>query len=120
MQVFATIKKKWNEDKCRCECKELIDKGICDKNFIWNLSNCECEWDKSCDIRQYLNYKNCKCRNKIIDKLVEECSKNINGNEMLYNETLSAIPLNTKAYNSCTIYIVGICGVFIIFIDILK
>ena len=23
----------WNEDKCRCECKELIDKGICDKGF---------------------------------------------------------------------------------------
>ena len=19
----------WNEDKCRCECKELIDKGVC-------------------------------------------------------------------------------------------
>ena len=30
----------WNEDKCRCECKEvLIDKGICDKGFIWNPSN---------------------------------------------------------------------------------
>ena len=26
--------KRWNEDKCRCECKELIDKGICDKEFI--------------------------------------------------------------------------------------
>ena len=21
-------KQRWNEDKCRCECKELIDKGI--------------------------------------------------------------------------------------------
>ena len=27
-------KQRWNEDKCRCECKELIDKGICDKGFI--------------------------------------------------------------------------------------
>ena len=34
-----------NEDKCRCECKELIDKGTCDKGFIWNPSNCECECD---------------------------------------------------------------------------
>ena len=33
----------WNEDKCRCECEELIDKGICDNAFIWNPSNCECE-----------------------------------------------------------------------------
>ena len=25
----------WNEDKCRCDCKEdLIDKGICDKGYI--------------------------------------------------------------------------------------
>ena len=29
-------KKRWNEDKCRCECKELIDKGTCDKGIIWN------------------------------------------------------------------------------------
>ena len=27
-------KQRWNEDTCRCECKELIDKGICDKGFI--------------------------------------------------------------------------------------
>ena len=24
-------KQQWNNDKCRCECKELIDKGTCDK-----------------------------------------------------------------------------------------
>ena len=24
-------KQSWNNEKCRCECKELIDKGICDK-----------------------------------------------------------------------------------------
>ena len=22
-------KQRWNDDKCRCECKELIDKGVC-------------------------------------------------------------------------------------------
>ena len=32
-------KQSLNNDKCRCKCKELIDKGICDKGFIWNLSN---------------------------------------------------------------------------------
>ena len=51
-------KQRWNEDKCRSECKELIDKGMCDKGFIWNPSNCECECDKSCDIGEYLDYKN--------------------------------------------------------------
>ena len=24
-------KQHWNDDKCRCEWKELIDKGVCDK-----------------------------------------------------------------------------------------
>ena len=27
-------KQRWNEDKCRYECKALIDKGVCDKGFI--------------------------------------------------------------------------------------
>ena len=57
-------KKRWNGDKCRRECKELIDKGACDKGSIQNPCNCECECDKSCDIGEYLDYKNCKCRKK--------------------------------------------------------
>ena len=107
MQVFCSNKQRWHEDKCRSECKELIDKGTCNKGFTWNPSNCECECDKSCDIGEYLDYKNCKCRNKLVDKLVEDCSENIDGNRMLYNESLDAIPSNDykKVCNSCTIYI---------------
>ena len=63
----GTVMERWNNDKCWCECKELIDKGICDKGFIWNPGNCECEFDKSCDTGQYLDYKDCKCRNKIVE-----------------------------------------------------
>ena len=36
MQAFNN-KQRRNGNNCRCECKELIDKGICDKAFI-----CEC------------------------------------------------------------------------------
>ena len=43
----------------------MSDKSRCDKGFIWNPSNCECECDKSCDGREYLDYENCKCRKKI-------------------------------------------------------
>ena len=39
---------RWENDKCRCECKELIHKGICDKGFTWNPGNRKC--DKSCDV----------------------------------------------------------------------
>ena len=68
----------------------------------------------------------------IIDKLVEECSESIDGNEILYNETLNVIPLNVykKAYNSCMVYIVlfiiflianiCICCIFIYFHRYLK
>ena len=52
-------KQRWNGDKCRCECEELINKEMCDKGFIWNPGNSECECDKSCDIGEYLDYKNC-------------------------------------------------------------
>ena len=69
--------------------KKLIDKGMCDKGYIWNCSKCECEHDKSCDVGECLDYKNCKCRKRLIDKLVEECSENIDGNKMIYNSTLN-------------------------------
>ena len=31
-------KQRWNKNKCRYECKEFINKGVCDKDFIWNPS----------------------------------------------------------------------------------
>ena len=46
----STNKQHWNDDKYQCEFKELINKGICDRGYIWNPSNCECECDKSCDV----------------------------------------------------------------------
>ena len=106
-------KQRWKKDKCRCECKELIDKVICDKGFILNPSNCDCECDKLCDAGEYLDYKNCKCRNKLVDKLVEKCSEYIDGNEMIYNETLNDYK---NVYNSCTINIVLFAIVFFCFV----
>ena len=32
--IVCSNKQRWNNDKFRCECKELIDKGICDKRYI--------------------------------------------------------------------------------------
>ena len=76
-KIICNSKQRWNKDICRCECKELIDKGVCDKGFIFNPSNCECQCDKSCGIGEYLDYSNCKCRKKLVDPLIEECTKNI-------------------------------------------
>ena len=66
-----------SDHKCRYECKELIDKDVCDEELIWNPSNCECKCHKSCDVGEYLDYENCKCRKKIVDKLVEECTETV-------------------------------------------
>ena len=95
-------KQRWC-DKCRCECKELIEKERCDKGFIWNPSDWNCECDKSCGVGQYLDYKDCKCRNETIGGLVEECSENIDENEMVYIGTLID---QGKVRGSCTLYTV--------------
>ena len=72
-KAVCNNKQEWDENKCRCECKEdLIDKLICDKGYIWNPSTCTCECDKYCGTGQYLDYKNCVCRKKLIDYLVEQ------------------------------------------------
>ena len=44
-------KQKWNPDECHCECKELDDRGFCEKiNYKWSPSTCECECNKACKI----------------------------------------------------------------------
>ena len=52
---------------------------------------------------------------KKVDKLVEECSENIDGNEMICNDTLNDYE---KVCNSCTIYMVLFVIVFLIIMDI--
>ena len=91
---------------------------MCDKGFIRNTSNCECECDKSCDVGEYLNNKNFKCRNRLIDKLVEECSENIDGNKMLYNETLDIVPLDAiplNVYKKSVWFLYTIHCIFVVF-----
>ena len=94
-------KQRWNKVKCRCECKELNDECVCDKGFIWNSSNCECECDKPCDIGEYLDYENCKCRKKLVDKLVEECTETIE--EVKLAKITLAEDKNKHKCSSCTL-----------------
>ena len=97
-------KQSWNNDKCRYECKELIDKGVCGNRFIWNLSNCECECDKVCDVSEYLDYENYKCRKKLVDKLVHERAETVE--EVKLAKITLAKNENKYKCNSCTLYIV--------------
>ena len=85
----------------------LIDEGVCDKGFIWNPSNCECECDKSCDVGEYLDYKNCKGRKKLVDKLVEECIETVEEVKLAkIASTELHIAENVCKCSSCMLYIV--------------
>ena len=108
-------KQRWNNYKCKCEFKQLIYKGIYDKRFIWSPSSCEYECDKSCDVGEYLNFENFKFRKRLIDKLVEECSENTDGNEMT-NVTLNNIVLFSHIF----VVNISISSVFIYFYQYLK
>ena len=73
--AICIYRQEWNENKCRCECKEdLVSKLACDKGYMWNPSTCSCECDRYCETGQYLDYKNSVCRKKIIDDLIEQCT----------------------------------------------
>ena len=88
----------------------MINKVRFNKGFIWKSSICESECKQSCDIGEYLFYKNCKGIKELINKLVEEFSEYIDENEMIYNATLKDYG---KVCNSCTIYIVFLAIFFI-------
>ena len=69
----------WNSNTCRCDCNEDLAGMInCAKGYTWNPSTCECQCDTWCKPGQYLDYKNCVCKNKLIGRLTEECTSVIN------------------------------------------
>ena len=74
-----TCKCVWNSDTCRCDCNEDFAGIIsCAKGYTWNPSICECQCDKWCEPGQYLDHKNCVCKNKLMGRLIEECASVIN------------------------------------------
>ena len=94
-------KQRWNDDKCRYESEELVEfiKDVCDKGFTWNPSNCECEWDKSCDVDEYLDYESCKCWKELVSSIVDECTENVG-----VDDNVGCVKSMCKC--SCLVYIV--------------
>ena len=56
--------------------------------------------DKSCNIGEYLDYSSCKCRKKLIDPLLEECTENINETKLVN------ITVENKNNDRCCSYVV--------------
>ena len=92
----------WNDDTCKCDCNEdFTDIISCDKGYMWNPSACECQCDKWCKSSQYLHYKNCVCKNKLIGRVIQECTS-------VVNETM----INNKESGNNNTYLI----LFIIFL----
>ena len=85
----------------------MIDKGVCDKGYAWNPGNCVCECHKSCEFGEYLDYESCKCRKRLVDKLVGECAETV-------DEEVKIISESKNKYNSSILYIVLFSIFFII------
>ena len=76
-KIICNNKKRWNKDKYRCECKELI----------YNMG-------------QYLDYSDCKWKKKLIDLIIEECTENHDDKTKIVNTTVK----NKNSF--CKVYIV--------------
>ena len=83
-------KQVWNSDTCKCDFNEDFA-GImnCDKGYMWNPSTCECECEMWCKPDQYLDYKKCVCKKKLIGKLIAECTIVINETMINNNKNIS-------------------------------
>ena len=50
--------------------------------------------------RLFIILESCKSRKELVDKLVEKCRENIDGNQLIYNGALNGYE---NSCNSCTI-----------------
>ena len=90
----------WNGDTCRCDCNEDFDNKLlinCTNGYMWNPSTCMCECDMWCKQGQYLHHKNCVCKNKLVGRVIKECTSIIN-ETMINNKDDNAAEFNAINY----------------------
>ena len=101
----------WNSDTCRCDCNEDFAVIInFTKGYMWNPSTCECQCDMWCKPGQYLDNKECICKNKLIGRVISECTS-------LINETMMNNKNNIANDNTTTNIFIGLFSV-VMFIGI--
>ena len=95
----------WNSYTCKCDCNEDFTSIInCAKEYRWNPSTCECQCDPSCKPGQYLDHKNCVCKNKLTGRIIEECTNVI-------NETMINNRHNIENDNTITNIFIGLFSI---------
>ena len=63
---------------------------------MWNPSTFECQCDMWCKPGQFLDHKNCVCKNKLIGRVIAECTSFIN--EIMMNNRDNITNDNTTTY----------------------
>ena len=108
----CNIKQIWNSDTCRCDCNEDFAGIInCIKGYMWNPSTFECQCDNWCKLGQYLDHKNCFCKNKLVGRLISECISIIN--ETMNNNNYYD---NGNDYNAITYVFIGLFSLLLLVI----
>ena len=93
----------WNSDTCRYDCnKDFASIINCTKGYTWNPSTCQC--DTWCKPGQYLDYKKCVCKNKLIGRIIQECTNVI-------NETMINNKDNIENDNTITNIFIGLFSI---------
>ena len=97
----------WNSDTCRCDCNEDFAGIInCTKGYTWNPSTCECQCEMWCKPGQYLDHKNCDCKNKLVGRIIGECTSVI-------NETMMNNVDNKDNDNTITYIFIGLFSILL-------
>ena len=98
----------WNGDTCRCNCNEDFASIInCTKGYTGNPSTFKCQCDTWCKPGLYLDHKNCICKNKLIGRVIEECTS-------IINETMINNKDNIDNDNTICNVFIGLFSVFLI------
>ena len=99
--LVCNNKQIWNSDTCRCDCNEDFASIInCTKGYMWNpiLANV------NVILGQYLDHKNCVCKNKLIGRIIEECTN-------IINETMINNKDNIENDNTITNIFIGLFSI---------
>ena len=104
----------WTSDTCRCGCNEDFAGIInCTKGYMWNLSTCAGKCDMWCKSGQYLDHKYCVCKNKLVGRLISECTSIINETMMNNNNYDND---NDNDYNAVTYVFIGLFSLLLLVI----
>ena len=107
----------WNSDTCRCDCNEDFASIInCNKGYTWNPSTCECHCDMWHKTGQYLDHKNCVCKNKLLGRIIGECTSIIN--EIMMNNKNNITNDNTITNIFIGLFSVVMVAVIVLFMHI--